>query len=160
MPKTVTVALRKESVDRNNSPGGDAYAGVASLSARRAWIEMPCLRSAGRTWRRSLSARRAWIEIFHLPLKHSKTKSLSARRAWIEMPSGVALVANLYRSLSARRAWIEIKRHTGRLLWQFVALRKESVDRNVEYPVRALLVRLSLSARRAWIEIVTAVFVA
>ncbi len=27
-PAQTAVALRKESVDRNNSPGGDAYAGV------------------------------------------------------------------------------------------------------------------------------------
>ena len=27
----LSVALRKESVDRNNSPGGDAYAGVVAL---------------------------------------------------------------------------------------------------------------------------------
>ena len=40
MPKTVTVALRKESVDRN-VPGEDLIDGISlSLSARRAWIEM------------------------------------------------------------------------------------------------------------------------
>ena len=35
------VALRKESVDRNNPvvPAKDGY--IASLSARRAWIEIP-----------------------------------------------------------------------------------------------------------------------
>ena len=60
-------------------------------------------------WRSaSLSARRAWIEIYVIAWRCRRLVSLSARRAWIEMPSGVALVANLYRSLSARRAWIEI----------------------------------------------------
>ena len=36
------VALRKESVDRNNviRPAIDVF--LASLSARRAWIEIPC----------------------------------------------------------------------------------------------------------------------
>ena len=34
-------------------------------------------------------------------------------------------------SLSARRAWIEIARPTTRKQDQFVALRKESVDRNL-----------------------------
>ena len=34
------------------------------------------------------------------------------------------------RSLSARRAWIEIERPTRGTLDQYVALRKESVDRN------------------------------
>ena len=59
-------------------------------------------------------------------------------------------------SLSARRAWIEI---TG-ILWVFgfysnVALRKESVDRNLNF-LQCLVCRgWSLSARRAWIEIVS-----
>ena len=35
------VALRKESVDRNNSAFFIVYTSVRSLSARRAWIEMP-----------------------------------------------------------------------------------------------------------------------
>ena len=34
------VALRKESVDRNNRPDGQKYINRRSLSARRAWIEM------------------------------------------------------------------------------------------------------------------------
>ena len=34
------VALRKESVDRNNSPSKQFRPGCPSLSARRAWIEM------------------------------------------------------------------------------------------------------------------------
>ena len=58
-----SVALRKESVDRNR-----VYAmiiticTVLSLSARRAWIEIVVGRSEG-GWLSSLSARRAWIEI-------------------------------------------------------------------------------------------------
>ena len=79
------------------------------------------------------------------------------------------------RSLSARRAWIEIRRALGFVdpdkvalrkesvdrnllgyvvLWcLFVALRKESVDRNqrIAKPFREQF--KSLSARRAWIEI-------
>ena len=34
-----------------------------------------------------------------------------------------------------------------------VALRKESVDRNVSWKLLAMLILVSLSARRAWIEI-------
>ena len=34
----------------------------------------------------------------------------------------------------------------------YVALRKESVDRNAIMPLRSRLKRASLSARRAWIE--------
>ena len=36
---------------------------------------------------------------------------------------------------------------------RFVALRKESVDRNLLCPVITLTLLVSLSARRAWIEI-------
>ena len=56
-------------------------------------------------------------------------------------------------SLSARRAWIEIA--DWKKFWQKfkVALRKESVDRNMWWGVRKAVGSLSLSARRAWIEI-------
>ena len=36
-----TVALRKESVDRNANPGSTTLTFPGSLSARRAWIEIP-----------------------------------------------------------------------------------------------------------------------
>ena len=36
------VALRKESVDRNRTPHQKNTKPIPSLSARRAWIEMPC----------------------------------------------------------------------------------------------------------------------
>ena len=56
-------------------------------------------------------------------------------------------------SLSARRAWIEIRiaRFMRRLT--VVALRKESVDRNIRDLLSCCGVFKSLSARRAWIEI-------
>ena len=61
-PEWLRVALRKESVDRNRPGVPIPGPGGRSLSARRAWIEMPFCR---RGYRRelSLSARRAWIEI-------------------------------------------------------------------------------------------------
>ena len=100
------VALRKESVDRNSETMLPSWARYASLSARRAWIEIqppqlfarPCL---------SLSARRAWIEIIDDLEPSSTRKSLSARRAWIEIFCQWYLVG-YFGSLSARRAWIEI----------------------------------------------------
>ena len=59
-----------------------------------------------------------------------KIKSLSARRAWIEIyPSSASVVLVL--SLSARRAWIEIDMRSFGGADCSVALRKESVDRNV-----------------------------
>ena len=65
--------------------------------------------------------------------------SLSARRAWIEMPE------ELHRhvvpvSLSARRAWIEIIGVSPVSPRGPVALRKESVDRNVFDGVAALVI--------------------
>ena len=56
-------------------------------------------------------------------------------------------------SLSARRAWIEIIDDLEPSTTRRVALRKESVDRNLWWGVRKAVGSLSLSARRAWIEI-------
>ena len=78
----------------------------------------------------SLSARRAWIEISKLQRSIDMISSLSARRAWIEIPS-IHLLTDRF----------------------FVALRKESVDRNLVHIRDRQLGALSLSARRAWIEI-------
>ena len=78
--------------------------------------------------------------------------SLSARRAWIEM-----LVPELHSdgisSLSARRAWIEISANALPITSPTVALRKESVDRNIIFNTCRAEPIQSLSARRAWIEI-------
>ena len=86
--------------------------------------------------------------------RNSDTGSLSARRAWIEMGFGSFPYLTNYQSLSARRAWIEI--HSWWLrCWQLaVALRKESVDRNVQLALKMMKNTESLSARRAWIEII------
>ena len=55
-------------------------------------------------------------------------------------------------SLSARRAWIEIAFPLRLANAMYVALRKESVDRN-DFKIFAVSVNtVSLSARRAWIE--------
>ena len=78
----------------------------------------------------SLSARRAWIEIGVDFSEDWLNASLSARRAWIEI--GSVINENRYKqtSLSARRAWIEILLTLCPFLPCRVALRKESVDRN------------------------------
>ena len=78
------VALRKESVDRNREQFKYVVQCRKSLSARRAWIEIPagCWRDARRA---SLSARRAWIEMLASRLTDMSAASLSARRAWIEI---------------------------------------------------------------------------
>ena len=57
------VALRKESVDRNQATTLNRYHFATSLSARRAWIEIPGVLGWLPVGLTSLSARRAWIEI-------------------------------------------------------------------------------------------------
>ena len=56
-------------------------------------------------------------------------------------------------SLSARRAWIEISANALPITSPTVALRKESVDRNIIFNTCRAEPIQSLSARRAWIEI-------
>ena len=65
----------------------------------------------------------------------------------------VRLKARLKLSLSARRAWIEINTRNQPGKPKAVALRKESVDRNIVLPKKLYRTPPSLSARRAWIEI-------
>ena len=57
-----SVALRKESVDRNGMEINGVSYDVWSLSARRAWIEI-AVQIVIVVMHASLSARRAWIEI-------------------------------------------------------------------------------------------------
>ena len=56
-------------------------------------------------------------------------------------------------SLSARRAWIEMDWASVITAMTSVALRKESVDRNITTITTCTVSKRSLSARRAWIEI-------
>ena len=59
--------------------------------------------------------------------------SLSARRAWIEMTLTASWSFVALKSLSARRAWIEILLvYLALIRYLIVALRKESVDRNLD----------------------------
>ncbi len=124
------VALRKESVDRNCKAKASAKLRMTSLSARRAWIEIHYPAKKRRAGP-SLSARRAWIEISCASKVYLPLASLSARRAWIEI---LSISSTLFpaASLSARRAWIEINYPKGNVFTNFVALRKESVDRNLD----------------------------
>ena len=81
--------------------------------------------------------------------------SLSARRAWIEIFAVISLIYQQAKSLSARRAWIEICFIIVYVKERGVALRKESVDRNLSILLPNAVLTSSLSARRAWIEIST-----
>ena len=86
-PAPVTVALRKESVDRN-------------LFVLR-FLPLVCVALRKESVDRNVNLR---------VLDGSKSSSLSARRAWIEICVDAKIAADRLRSLSARRAWIEIPR--------------------------------------------------
>ena len=104
----MSVALRKESVDRNHSFASAAVAPSKSLSARRAWIEIiqvsthlsstiVALRkeSVDRNLTLCLpvclcpvALRKESVDRNPFRLSHDRKRreSLSARRAWIEIP--------------------------------------------------------------------------
>ena len=126
--------------------------------------------------KKSLSARRAWIEMPGADVG-SAGQRVALRKESVDRNTENAVLFLLTSgSLSARRAWIEIKAPPGGKSWRIVALRKESVDRNLWWGVRKAVGSLvalrkesvdrnlyygddltysdgSLSARRAWIEI-------
>ena len=83
--RALRVALRKESVDRNVQPHGHHPPFLLSLSARRAWIEIPpCRTTATATFvalRKESVDRNLTIRV----RLGADQASLSARRAWIEI---------------------------------------------------------------------------
>ena len=102
----------------------------ASLSARRAWIEMTYVTRLPRA--QVVALRKESVDrnrLYRFSLIFTR-QSLSARRAWIEINRVETAKTSNAESLSARRAWIEIKSGLHPLMASLVALRKESVDRN------------------------------
>ena len=103
----MSVALRKESVDRNKHLENRAQDLAKSLSARRAWIEI--FKRLFGIHEEKVALRKESVDRNEeiMVTKEYCPLSLSARRAWIEI-----LVAfkgfEIQASLSARRAWIEI----------------------------------------------------
>ena len=81
----MTVALRKESVDRNAVAVMYDIVLMTSLSARRAWIEIPLRRPHGPPRRVALRKESVDRNTSIDNLTQGVFKSLSARRAWIEM---------------------------------------------------------------------------
>ena len=79
--------------------------------------------------------------------------SLSARRAWIEIRSGGILSVWAFVALRKESVDRNDKISTVLITRERVALRKESVDRNKQRETGSLFFLGSLSARRAWIEI-------
>ena len=87
MPKVIyiSVALRKESVDRNSIALASSRACITSLSARRAWIEI-CTAETDITLI-GVALRKESVDRNNHPAFRllDVSMSLSARRAWIEI---------------------------------------------------------------------------
>ena len=116
---TFAVALRKESVDRNINCVDEYITFCKSLSARRAWIEIPPL------------------------CVHAGIGAVALRKESVDRNSiGLVNIRVYITSLSARRAWIEIVITAMTSQISVVALRKESVDRN---PLMCFTRRMPLS---------------
>ena len=104
----VTVALRKESVDRNVINEKPVTDQDGSLSARRAWIEMytsatfscvPCVALRKESVDRNIWGGRGT----------GKTYGVALRKESVDRNTGLRLkTSTVPKSLSARRAWIEI----------------------------------------------------
>ena len=79
------VALRKESVDRNEITITDIDFRIMSLSARRAWIEI--FYAQYRHLTEHVALRKESVDRNNRPdgQKYINRRSLSARRAWIEI---------------------------------------------------------------------------
>ena len=111
----VLVALRKESVDRNLIDEIQLEFNSLSLSARRAWIETSLNYKGVLPW--AVALRKESVDRNARKIRYvaPDVSSLSARRAWIETIHSKHSKFCRNRSLSARRAWIEtydIARHT------------------------------------------------
>ena len=148
---------------------------VASLSLRRAWIEITeSMARKHRTSCRSPYGERG-LKSRTPRHRHQPAQSLSLRRAWIEMTRSPSAGSSAS-SLSLRRAWIEIvwlneaeSRCAGRspygerglklLMRSNCSLKPASRSPYGERGLKSRLGRnartsiLSLSLRRAWIEI-------
>ena len=102
-----SVALRKESVDRNNSPHGQKYINRGSLSARRAWIEIPAL--LGNPQNDGVALRKESVDRNGLGVRHYRDDVVALRKESVDRnPKLYKALAHVRWSLSARRAWIEI----------------------------------------------------
>ena len=82
MPKTVTVALRKESVDRNYIIKITESGGLRSLSARRAWIEIVSFRGHG-VWPR-VALRKESVDRNHRMLHMREARYVALRKESVD----------------------------------------------------------------------------
>ena len=101
------VALRKESVDRNKLDLPLQVCGPESLSARRAWIEMPTLCWMPKTV--TVALRKESVDRNLAGCHLVDLGQVALRKESVDR-NGLrgAVVGGCLVSLSARRAWIEI----------------------------------------------------
>ena len=101
------VALRKESVDRNDDTSGATGRILRSLSARRAWIEI-----------------QPQTDFSYLPIVALRKESVD-RNPGQNLINGIRLIVALRKESVDRNFCVKLQ-----LPLMMVALRKESVDRN------------------------------
>ena len=107
----ISVALRKESVDRNT---GDSVLRIftKSLSARRAWIEISCESSSKSV--SSVALRKESVDRNDTPAGTCRSSNVALRKESVDRNFCQGqLLGNQVLSLSARRAWIEIQNGGG-----------------------------------------------
>ncbi len=123
------VALRKESVDRNLVGCIDRAIDIMSLSARRAWIEIAMTSQISVSTVVALRKESVDRNVNLRVLDGSKSSSLSARRAWIEILTDDVSTGG--KIVALRKESVD-RNSPSRFGWRLscVALRKESVDRN------------------------------
>ena len=96
-------------MDRNLEFSSWGGLGGASLSARRAWIEILAYPDMI-ICTKSLSARRAWIEMLSFARKIRPVASVALRKESVDRNQRIAKpFREQFKSLSARRAWIEMR---------------------------------------------------
>ena len=116
-------------MDRNSLGTNTILSTTASLSARRAWIEISVRSQPSKP--RRVALRKESVDRNALSLLTYHPEYVALRKESVDRNCYLDNIEiTQAKSLSARRAWIEIAsrwRVSGRAL---VALRKESVDRN------------------------------
>ena len=147
-----SVALRKESVDRNIL---SKSAMVTSLlvALRKESVDRNDAVCANNHKRR-VALRKESVDRNSISLTFCSASLVALRKESVDRNLfGAGAAPAKHTSLSARRAWIEMQDQFLRFRPRDVALRKESVDRNGTLLGVVLIQQVSLSARRAWIEI-------
>ena len=100
-----TVALRKESVDRNRIVAGTSNCRIQSLSARRAWIEI--VKVVIKQGKQCVALRKESVDRnCSLACRRLDSVRVALRKESVDRNVyGALAITNLKKSLSARRAW-------------------------------------------------------